>query len=51
MKAKNVDGKIYVSESPISGRSETFCIEISVEALFYSSFGFSKDGLKAQWCT
>ncbi len=48
MKAKNVDGKIYVSEKPYFGRSETFCIEISVETLFYSSFGFNKDGLKAQ---
>lgn len=37
MKAKNVDGKIYVSEKPYFGRSETFCREISVEALFYHS--------------
>ena len=48
MKAKNVDGKIYVSEKPYFGRSETFWREISVEALFYSSFGFNKGGLKAQ---
>ena len=51
MKAKNVDGKIYVSEKPYFGRSETFCKEISVEDLFYSSFRFSKGGLKAQWST
>ena len=51
MKAKNVDGKIYVSEKPYFGRSETFWREISVEALFYSSFGFSKGGLKAQCST
>ena len=37
MKAKNVDGKIYVSEKPYFGHSETFCREISVEALFYHS--------------
>ena len=51
MKAKNVDGKIYVSEKPYFGHSETFCREISVETLFYSSFGFNKGGLKAQWST
>lgn len=37
MKAKNVDGKIYVSEKPYFGRSETFWREISVEDLFYHS--------------
>ena len=36
---------------PYFVRSETFCREISVEALFYSSFGFNKGGLKAQWST
>lgn len=33
MKAKNIDGKIYVSEKPYFGHSETFCKEISVETL------------------